>query len=80
MRRVIMHRTEGEAIIFEVVRVISRGRIAHMSELGLIFMDAEDKQVCWDCRAEHKVAVEGSEQARRSGRGQPSSCHDKVEQ
>ena len=36
----------GEAIIFEVVRITSRGRVAHVSDLALIFMDAEAKQLC----------------------------------
>ena len=49
-----------------------------MSKLALIFMNAEVEQLCWDCRVEHKVAVEESGQVRGSGRGQPSSCHDKL--
>jgi len=52
-----MHLAEGAAIIFEVVRFTSRGRIAHVSKLALIFMNAEVKQLCWDCRVEHKVVV-----------------------
>ena len=77
-RRVIMHLTEGEAAIFKVVRITSRGRIAHVSELAIIFMDAEVKQLCWDCRVEHKVAVEESGQARGTGSGQLSSCQDEL--
>ena len=49
-----------------------------MSELALIFVDAEVKQLCWDRRVEHKVAVEESGQVRGMGRGQPSSCQDKL--
>jgi hypothetical protein len=30
-----MYLTEGEAVIMEIVRVTSRGRIAHVSELAL---------------------------------------------
>ena len=52
-----MHLAEGAAIIFEVIRFTSRGRIAHVSKLALIFMNAEVKQLCWDCRVEHKVVV-----------------------
>ena len=70
-RRVIMHLTEGEAIIFELVRVTSCGRIAHVCELAIIFMDAEVKQLCWDCRVEHKIAVEEPGQRVGIGRGQP---------
>jgi len=43
-----MNLTEGEAIIFEVVRATSRDRIAHVSELALIFMVAEIQQLRWD--------------------------------
>ena len=53
-----------------VGRVTSRGRIAHLSKLALMFMNAEVKRLCWDCRVEHKVVVEESGQARVSGRGQ----------
>ena len=72
-----MQPTEGESIIFEVVRATSSGRIAHVSELALIFMDAEVKQLCWDCQVERKVAVEESGRARGSGRGQPVLYEDK---
>ena len=40
-------------------------------------MDAEVEQLCWDCRVEHKVAMEESGQARGSGRDQPVSCEGK---
>ena len=73
-----MHLMEGEAIIFEVVRVTSHGRMAHVSELALIVMDAEVKQLCWDCRVEHKAAVEEFGRAHGSGRGQPVSYEDKL--
>jgi len=43
-----MHLTEGKAIIFEVVRVTSRGRIVNVNELAAIFRGAEVKQICWD--------------------------------
>ena len=46
---VIMHLTEGQPIIYKVARVTNRGRIAHMGELAVIFMDAgvaEVKQLC----------------------------------
>ena len=59
-RRIIMHLTEGEAIILKVVRVTRRGRIAHVSELALIFMNAEVKELCRDRRVEHKIAVKES--------------------
>ena len=48
-RRVIMHLTEGQVVFFKVARVTNRGRIAHMGELAVIFMDAgvaEVKQLC----------------------------------
>ena len=52
----------SEAVIFKVAEVTSRGRmIAHVSELALIFMDAdlaEVKQLYWDCRIKDKVAIE----------------------
>ena len=46
---VIMHLSEGQPVIFKVARVTNRGRIAHMGELAVIFMDAgvaEVKQLC----------------------------------
>ena len=67
----MMHPTKGEVIIFQVVRVTSRRRISHASELALIFMVAEIKQLRWDSQVEDKVAVEESGQARASGRNQP---------
>ena len=73
-----MHLTEGEATIFKVVRVTSRGRIAHVSEFAVIFMDAEVKQLRWDCRVEYEVAVEEPRQARGTGSSQLSSCQDKL--
>ena len=66
-----MHLAEGEAVIFDVVRVTSCGRMAHVSEPALVFMDAEVKQLRWDCRVEHKVAVEVPGRAHGIGRGQP---------
>ena len=73
-----MHPTEGEASIFKVVRITSCGRIAHVSELALTFVDAEVKQLRWDRRVEHKVSTEKSGQARGTGSGPLSSCQDKL--
>ena len=77
-----MHPTEGKAVIFKVARVTSRGRLAHVSELAFIFMDAgvaEVKQLYWGCRIKRKVAVEVSGRGRGTKRGQPSSCERQVE-
>ena len=56
---VVLH---SEAVIFKVAGVNSRDRmVAHVSELALIFMDAdlaEVKQLYWYCRIKDKVAVE----------------------
>jgi hypothetical protein len=50
--------TEGEAIILEVVRVISCSRIMHVGKFALIFMNTVVKQICWDFAVEHKVSME----------------------
>jgi hypothetical protein len=49
-----------------------------VSELALIFMDAEVKQFCWDCRVEHNVTMEESGQARGAGVGQPLGREDEL--
>lgn len=38
-----MYLMEREAIILQVIQLTSRGRIAHVSELTLTFMDLEIK-------------------------------------
>jgi hypothetical protein len=78
---VVLH---GEAVIFKVAGVTSRGRMtARVSELALIFMDAdlaEVKQLYWDCRIKDKVVVEGCGRGRGTRRGQPGSCERQVGQ
>ena len=62
---------------YKTAPITSRGRIAHVSELALIFMDAditEVKQLYWDCRIKDKVAVKESGRGRGTRRGQQSSC------
>ena len=61
---------DGECI-FEVFPITNRGRIEHVSKIALVVMDAEFEPFCWDCRVEHKVAVEGPGQARGGEVGQP---------
>jgi hypothetical protein len=56
--RVIVHLTEGETVVLEVVRVASRSGVAHVRVLALIFVDAEVKQLCRDRRIKHEVAME----------------------
>ena len=56
--RVVVYLTEGESVILEVIRIASRGRIAHMCELALVFVCTEVKQFGRHSRVEHKVAVE----------------------
>ena len=53
-----MHLTEGESIVLEVVRVASRGGVAHMREFTVILVYAEVKQFCRDCCIKHEIAVE----------------------
>ena len=55
-----MHLTEGESVVLEIVRVASHGRITDVGKLALIFKSTEIKQLSWDCRVDHKVAMEGS--------------------
>ena len=73
----------GEAVIFEVAGVTSRGRMmAHVSELALIFMDAdiaEVKQPYRNCQIKDEVAVEEFGRGRGTRRGQQSSCERRVE-
>lgn len=72
-----MHLTEGETIVLEIVRVTSRSRITDVGEFAPIFMSTEIKQLSWDCRVDHKVAMEeprkqeGAEVIRQS-------CADKL--
>ena len=55
-----MHLTEGEAIVLEVVRVTGGSGIAHVGKFALVVMNAEVKQLCWDCGVEHEVSMEMS--------------------
>jgi hypothetical protein len=50
--------TEGEPIVFEVVRVASRGGVTHMRVFTLILLCAEVKQFCRDWCVKYKIAVE----------------------
>ena len=75
-----MHLTMGKVIILDVIQATSRGRITNVSELAPIFMDAEIAQLCWECRDEHRVAVEESGQARgcRGVSQSPAHAEDKL--
>lgn len=55
-----MYLTEGETIVLEIVRVTSRGRTTDVGEFAPVFKSTEIKQLSWDSRVDHKVAMKGS--------------------
>jgi hypothetical protein len=56
--RIVMHLTQSEAIIHEIIWVRGRGRITHVRKFALIALGAHIQQFAWYCRVENEVSME----------------------
>ena len=59
-RRVVMHLTESEARVFEIIRVAGGCGVPHMGEFAFGAVGAHIEQLFGHCVVEYEVAVEES--------------------
>ena len=64
-RRVVVHLTESEARVFEIIRVAGGCGVSHMGEFAFGTVCAHVEQLFGHCVVEHEVAMEESVNVRK---------------